>query len=200
MFGCLFRLARLVVVLVAFALIGGGIYYYTKVHPENAPWKDGAAAVKDKVATATLAAQVKAALSLRESLKDLDISVSAEKDVVTLRGKVPDAEVSKAAEAVVSSVPGVRQVVNFLEIEAGSGTKPSASYDRSIGERVDDETLELKIRAAFQLDKDLENAGFEVKAMRRVVHLSSTIATAEQKARAVSIARSIDGVASVEDP
>jgi osmotically-inducible protein OsmY len=186
-------------VLIVLALIGGGIYYFTKLHPEKAPWKDGASAVKDKMATVTLAAQVKAALSLRESLKDLDISVSAEKDVVTLRGRVPDAGVSKAAEGVVSSVPGVRQVVNFLEIDAGAGPRVAVSDDRSMGERVDDEALELKIRAAFQLDKDLANAGFDVQARRRVVRISSSTATTEQKTRALAVARSIDGVASVED-
>jgi len=200
MFGCLFRLARLVVVLLVFALIGGLIYYYTRLHPEKAPWKDGAALVQDKMATAALTAQVKAALSLRESLKALDVVVSSEKDVVTLRGRVPSAATAKAAEEVASSVPGVRQVVNFLEIDPGlSQARTEAAADRSIGERVDDEALELRIRAAFRLDKGLSNAGFEVKAVRRVVHLSSTIATAEQKARAVSIARSVDGVASVED-
>jgi hyperosmotically inducible protein len=188
------------VVLLVFALIGGLIYYYTRLHPEKAPWKDGAALVQDKMAAAALTAQVKAALSLRESLKALDVVVSSEKDVVTLRGRVPSAATAKAAEEVASSVPGVRQVVNFLEIDPGlSQARTEAVDDRSIGERVDDEALELRIRAAFRLDKGLSNAGFEVKAVRRVVHLSSTIATAEQKARAVSIARSVDGVASVED-
>ena len=156
------------------------------------------AAVKDKMATATLAAEVKAALSLRESLKGLDISVGAEKDVVTLRGRVPSPEISKAVEDVAASVPGVRQVVNFLEIDKSAGAKAAGADDRSIGEKVDDEALELKIRAAFKLDKDLAAAGFEVKSIRRAVQLSSSTATADQKKRALAVARSVDGVASVE--
>lgn len=199
MFGCLFRLARVVVVLVVFALIGGAVYYYTKLHPERAPWKNGAAVVQDKMATAALTAQVKAALSLRESLKDLPVTVSSEKDVVTLRGRVPSSETAKAVEAVAASVPGVRQVVNFLEVDPTlTPGKPAAGDDRSIGERVDDEALELKIRAAFKLDKELAAAGFEVKAMRRVVHLGSASATPAQKEHALQVARSVEGVSSVE--
>lgn len=198
MFGCLFRFLKLIVFLVVLALIGAGVYYYTRLHPESAPWKEGATAVKEKMATMSLAAQVKAALSLRESLKDLDISVSAEKDVVTLRGKTPSAEVSKTVESVASSVPGVRQVVNFLGVDATAGKRAESSDDRTIGERVDDEALELKVRAAFRFDKTLADAGFEVKVLRRTVQLSSAAATAGQKKRALEVARSVEGVAKVE--
>jgi hyperosmotically inducible protein len=197
MFGCLFSFFRMVVVVVVLALIGGGVYYYTRLHPEKAPWRDGASLVKEKMATATLGAQVKAALSLRESTKDLDLSVSAEQDVITLRGKVPSADVSKAVESVASSVPGVRQVVNFLEVDQTAGQKVSGADDRSMGEKVDDEALELKIRAAFKLDRDLAAAGFEVKVKRRAVHLSSATATADQKKRALAVAGSIEGVRTV---
>ena len=200
MFGCLFGLVRKIVVLAFLMVVGFGAYYYLKLHPEKSPWKGGVAAVRDKVATATLAAEVKAALSLRENLKGLDISVSAEKDVVTLRGKVPHADVSKAAENVASSVPGVRQVVSFLEVDGSAPGKTVGSDERSVGERIDDEALELKIRAAFKLDKALEGAGFEVKATRRAVQLSSNSATADQKKRALTVARSVAGVASVEIP
>ena len=196
MFGCIggvFRLALLVVVL---AVLGAAVFYF-RTNPDKAPWKGGVASVQEKVSTVRLGAEVRAALSLRESLKNLDISVSAEKDVVTLRGKVPNPEVSKTVESVASSVPGVRQVVNFLEIDNTAGTGSQESDDRTIGERVDDEALELKVRAAFKLDRSLADAGFEVKAMKRVIRLTSSSATAEQKKRALDVARSIEGVASV---
>ena len=197
MFGCLLRFLRLIVVLVVIAVVVGGVLYYMRLYPGKAPWTGGALAVKEKVETMSLAAQVKTALSLRESLKDLDLSVAAEKDVVTLRGKVPSAEISKAVESVALSVPGVRQVVNFLEVDATAGKKADGD-DRSIGERVDDEALALKIRAAFKLDKTLADAGFEVKVLRRAVQLSSSSATAAQKTRALEVARSVEGVSKAE--
>lgn len=197
MFGCIGGLFRLVFFVVVFAVLGGVAYYYLSLHPEKAPWKGGVASVQEKVGTVKLGAEVKAALSLRESLKNLDIAVSAEKDVITLRGKVPSAEVGKTVESVVASVPGVRQVVSFLEIDASAGAQAKDADDRTIGERVDDEALELKVRAAFRLDKDLADAAFEVKAVRRHLQISSATATAQQKKRAVEVAKSIDGVASV---
>ena len=195
MFGCIGGVFRLFFVVVVLVLLGGAVYYY-QMNPDKAPWKRGVASVQEKVETVKLGAEVRAALSLRESLKNLDISVSAEKDVVTLRGRVPSAEVLKTVESVASSVPGVRQVVNFLEIDNTAGTTGApASDDRTIGERVDDEALELKVRAAFKLDKVLADAGFEVKAMRRMIRLTAPSATAEQKKRALDVARSIEGVA-----
>jgi osmotically-inducible protein OsmY len=197
MFGCLFRFIKVILVLAVLALLGGGLYYYTKVHPERAPWKGGMAAVQDKVGTAKLAAEVKTALALRESLNGLDVSVSAEKAVVTVRGKVPSAEVAKTVENVAQSVPGVRQVVSFLEVDPSAG-RSSGSDDRTVGERVDDEALELKIRAAFRLDRNLEGPTFEVTSRRRVVQIASANASADQKKRAGEVAKSVEGVVSVD--
>ncbi len=196
MFGCIGGVFRLFFLVLILALLGGAVYYYQK-NPDKAPFRGGVASVQEKVGTVKLGAEVRAALSLRESLKNLDISVSAEKDVVTLRGKVPNSEVSKTVESVASSVPGVRQVVNFLEIDNAAGARSQESDDRTIGERMDDEALELKVRAAFKLDKSLADAGFEVTAMKRAIRLTSPSATVEQKKRALDVARSIQGVASV---
>jgi osmotically-inducible protein OsmY len=197
MFGCIGGLFRFVLVLVVVALLGGAAFYYLRLHPEKSPWKGGVATVQQKVETVKLGAEVRAALSLRESLKNLDIDVSAEKDVITLRGKVPSADVSKTVEAVASSVPGVRQVVNLLDIDPSAGTAASGD-DRTMGERMDDQTLELKVRAAFKLDKELQSAAFEVTSIRKSLRLSSSTATAAQKKRAVEVARSVEGVVGAE--
>ena len=197
LFGCLFRFIRLILIVGVLGLLIGAGYYYTKVHPERAPWKGGMATVQDKVATAKLATEVKAALALRESLNGAEIDVSAEKDVVTLRGKVASAELSKTAENVTAAVPGVRQVVNFLAVAPASGARPGAD-DRTMGERVDDEALELKIRAAFKLDRELSAASFEIVSKRRAVQITSTTASPELRKRAGDVARSVEGVASVD--
>jgi osmotically-inducible protein OsmY len=189
MFGCLFRFLRLILTVVVLAAVAGAVYYYARLHPEKAPWRDGASALKDRMETVTLSAQVRAALSLRESLKNLDVSVAAERDVVTLRGRVPSAEVSKTVESVAASVSGVRQVVNFLEIDKAAGRPNEEADNRSIGE---------KVRAAFKLDKELASASFEVKSIRRVLRITSSTATTAQRRRALEVARSVEGVASAE--
>lgn len=197
MFGCIGGLFRFVFFVVLLAVLGGGAYYYLKLHPEKAPWKGGVAAVQQKVETAKLSTEVKAALSLRESLKGADIDVSGEKDVITLRGKVSNAEAVKTAETIAASVPGVRQVVNFLEIDKGV-VAADGGDGRSIGEKVDDEALELKVRAAFKLDRELVDAGFSVTSMRKALVITSATATPAQKKRALVVARSVEGVAKAE--
>jgi osmotically-inducible protein OsmY len=197
MFGCIGGLFRFVFMVALLAVLGGGAYYYLKLHPEKAPWKGGVAAVQQKVETAKLSTEVKAALSLRESLKGSDIDVSGEKDVITLRGKVPTAEAVKTAETIAASVPGVRQVVNFLQVDTGAVAASDAD-GRSIGEKVDDEALELKVRAAFKLDRELVDAGFSVTSMRKALVLTSATATSAQKKRALVVARSVEGVAKAE--
>ena len=198
MFGCIGGIFRFFLVIVIVALLGGAAFYYVRLHPEKAPWKGGAAAVQEKVGSVKLGAEVKAALSLRESTRNLDINVDTEKDVVTLRGKVPSVEVSKEIEGIAASVPGVRQVVNFLEVDKTAGAAAASGDTRTVGERVDDEALELKVRAAFKLDKELSTVDFEVKAMRRAVQISSATATAAQKKRAAEVARSVERVSAVE--
>lgn len=198
MFGCIGGLFRFVFAGVVLVVFAGGAYYYLRLHPEKAPWKGGVASVQKKVESAKLEAEVKAALSLREALKNLNIDVGAEKDVITLRGRVPSDEVVRTVEGIASAVPGVRQVVTFLEVDRTAGAPPIGSDDRSIGERVDDQALELKVRAAFKLDKDLAGAGFEVTSIRRALQISSSTATAPQRTRALAVARSVEGVASAE--
>jgi hyperosmotically inducible protein len=197
MFGCIGGFVRLIFVVVILVVLGGAAYFFLSRSPEKATLKGGVAAVQEKVESVKLVAEVKTALSLRESFKSLDISVSAEKDVITLRGKVPSAEVSKTVEGVASSVPGVRQIVNFLEVDPAAGTAGSGD-DRTMGEKMDDQTLELKVRAAFKLDKELSTASFEITSIRKSLRISSSTATAAQKKRAVEVARTVEGVVTAE--
>ena len=88
--------------------------------------------------------------------------------------------------------------MNFLEVDPTAGAQVTGSDNRTIGERVDDEALELKIRAAFKLDKKLSSASFEIKSVRKMIQISSSTASADQKKRAVAVAQSVEGVASVE--
>jgi len=87
--------------------------------------------------------------------------------------------------------------VNFIEVRRADASNPVGD-DRSLGEKVDDEGLELKVRAAFKLDRDLAEAGFSVTSFRKAVTVSSTTATAAQKKRAAVVAKSVEGVLKVE--
>lgn len=194
--GCLFKLFfRAAFLLILVGAIAFGVYYF-KQHPEKAPWRSGFEGVKEKAESLTLGTQVKAALELRDAFKRLKIDVGTERDVVTLRGKVPSAALSREAEAVVAAVPGVRQVVNFLEIDEKAASDDKGDT-RTMGERLDDEALEVKVRAAFKLDRELKDGSYKFSVLRKVVSIEGAFKSDAERKHAESVARAVQGVQGV---
>jgi hyperosmotically inducible protein len=141
---------------------------------------------------------VKAALELNRTVQPYDIEVSTDNGVVTLRGGVPDATVSNQAERVASAVPDVRQVVNHLRVgEAPPHT--SGGADRTLGENVDDQKLEMQVRLAFSLNRELKGTDIGVKSFRRQVTLSGRVGSEAQRRIATQIAGQIPDAAGVVD-
>ena len=141
---------------------------------------------------------VKAALELNRTVQPYDIEVSTDNGVVTLRGGVPDATVSNQAERVASAVPDVRQVVNHLRVgEAPPHT--SGGADRTLGENVDDQKLEMQVRLAFSLNRELKGTDIGVKSFRRQVTLSGCVGSEAQRRIATQIAGQIPDAAGVVD-
>jgi serine/threonine protein kinase len=70
---------------------------------------------------AELVDKVEEALSNARLTEDEPIEVSAEEDVIVLRGRVPDTTVSAVAEALAEAVPGVDSVRNELQVANGPG-------------------------------------------------------------------------------
>jgi osmotically-inducible protein OsmY len=142
-------------------------------------------------------AAVKAAVSLNRGLRPHGLAVSTERGVVTLRGTVPEDALRTTAERVAASVPDVRQVVNQIEVSPSAARVVPA--DRTLGETVDDRSLEVQVRLALSLNRALRNAGIRVEAYRRAVTLSGRVERPELRSEAVGIARETDGVLEVID-
>ena len=70
---------------------------------------------------------------------------------------------------------------------------------RSIGSGLDDGWLWTKSRFDLAAANDLRDSTINVDVENAVVTLSGTVATAEQKAKAVSVVKSVEGVKSVKD-
>src|SRR5262249_35151987 len=118
-------------------------------------------------------AAVKAAVSLNRGLRPHGLAVSTERGVVTLRGTVPDDALRATAERVAASVSDVRQVVNH--IEASPTAARAVPADRTLGETLDDRSLEVQVRLALSLNRELKNADIRVEAFRRTVTLSGRV-------------------------
>ncbi len=143
---------------------------------------------------AKVTASVKAALGLNRGLRPYSIAVSSEDGVVTLTGRVSKEEERARAEEVAAAVPDVTRVVN--QLKAGG---PAASAGRSLGERFDDEKIEVGVRLALSLNRELGGTDVTVQAYRGEVTLGGEVATEAQHQRALQIARDTASVSRVLD-
>ncbi len=188
---------RLFAFVVLVALAGGG-YLYWKNNPSLTPPRNLGEA-REQLEDAAVSGAVKTALALHRSLKPLGIEVSTENKVVTLRGDVPQDELRQAAEHVTASVPEVKQVVNHLKVVAGALPATSKDGDgRTLGERLDDEALEVQAKLAFSLNRKLKDARIDVEAWKRDLRLTGEVSE-EQKKLALDTAREIQNVVTVTD-
>jgi osmotically-inducible protein OsmY len=144
---------------------------------------------------AKVSTSVKTALGLNRSLRPYSIDVTTENGAVTLTGRVANEEERARAEAVAAAVPDVRQVVNRIQVGGG----PSASSGRSLGERFDDEKIEVAVRLALSLNKDLGGTDITVQSFRREVTLGGEVASEAQRQQALQIARDTSSVTRVVD-
>jgi hyperosmotically inducible protein len=186
------RLFALVVLLGVFA----AAVYVWKVRP-GALRLPSLGPVERELGDVKITGSVKTALGLTRNLKPLEIRVSTEEGVVTLRGDVPTEALRHEAEAVAAAVPDVRQVVSHLHLLPGSG--PVAGDSRSLGETLDDSALEVQVRLALSLRRELAGADLSARAFRHKVTLSGSVPDTARRRVAVETTKATAGVAEVVD-
>lgn len=72
-------------------------------------------------------------------------------------------------------------------------------YHQSTGEAIDDKTVSMHVRSALSDDPQYKFDGVSVKTFKGTVQLSGFVNTSEQKSRAVTLAKGVDGVRGVEN-
>jgi len=190
-------LSRLFALVVLLALIGGGLYYW-KLEGRGLATPEALGEVAPGLRDSATTGAVKGAFRLNRHLKPYSIHVETEEGVVTLRGAVAREELRDLAGRVAAAVPGVTQVVNHLRVVPEAAPTPGGN-DRSLGESLDDEALEVQVRLALSLNSELAGTDIEVSAFRREVTLAGRVATETQRLVAVRVARDTPGVSSVSD-
>jgi hyperosmotically inducible protein len=144
---------------------------------------------------AKVSTSVRAALSLNRTLRTSSIDVGAEDGVVTLDGRVEGEEERARAEALAAAVPGVTRVVNQIQVSAAQAPAPG----RTLGETLEDQTVEMRVGLALSLDRELRGSDITVHAYRREVTLGGEVGSQAQRERAVQTARDTTSVAGVAD-
>lgn len=152
-------------------------------------------AIGEEWQDAKVTGSVKTALSLNRNLRSSSIEVASDDGVVTLRGRVDSEEARARAEALAAEVPGVKQVVNQLQATAAA---PSG-VGRTLGESLDDQALEVQVRLALSLNRELAGTDLTVGSYRREVTLGGEVASLAQRDSALRTARETGSVSSVVD-
>jgi osmotically-inducible protein OsmY len=187
-------LRRLFTLVVLLALVAAGLYYMKWLPAGLLPKDFGP--FRQRFQQAKLTTEVKAALRLNRITTDGRIDVSSEEGVVTLRGEVGSAEAAEAAVRVAGAVPDVRQVVTHVKVVA---SPPPGVEGRSLGENLDDHALEVQVRLALSLRRELRGSDIEVRAFRRQVTLAGEVGSDAARQVAVQTTRETTGVAGVKD-
>ena len=94
--------------------------------------------------------KVKAQLAADEMVKAYKVDVDTREHVVTLTGEVENLAAKEQAVRIARNTEGVRDVVDDLEVVGTSGT---------IEGTINDDTVEIKIDAVTDDDKDYDNDG-----------------------------------------
>jgi hyperosmotically inducible protein len=139
----------------------------------------------------SLTASVKSALISNKATKANQINVETADGVVQLSGFVDSTAAKEAAATTAKNVEGVKTVQNKLLIR---------DANRSTGEAVDDTVIAAKLKSKIAGKEGLGTASdVNVEVNSGVVELSGFVLTADEKAKAGEIARSMNGVKDVKN-
>lgn len=146
---------------------------------------------------ARLTASAKTALSLNRHLKNTRLDVSVEKGMVILSGAVRTEIQKELAGEVALSIKGVTKVQNNLVISKGIMIS-QIERERTLGERLDDLTIEASVKTALMLNENVSARKIGVSSDRGRVLLTGKIASPAEAELARKIADDIEGVVAVE--
>ena len=149
--------------------------------------------VKEKEAAkkpiGSLILTVKLALLADAQLVHYEVEVEEDQQTITLAGRVSSEEEKAVAAEVARSVPGIKAVVNKLEVEKGLALALAKKQDDSI-------TALIKER--FAKSATLKAANFEVKTEEGIVSLSGAVRFQVIALEAAEAARQVPGVRAVK--
>jgi osmotically-inducible protein OsmY len=137
---------------------------------------------------AEIATKVKTKLAADPDVNPFNVSVDVNEGVVRLSGKVEKAEARDEAVHHAKTTEGVVRVINDIEIGKAS-----------MGERLDDTTLVVKVKAKITANSELNPFNINVDAADGVITLMGRVESQEKKDLAGRIARDTEGVVRVQN-
>jgi len=170
-------------------------------------------AAQAKPSDQELSNQIARAISNDQTLSADAVKVSVNGGVVTLSGMVGlDADRARAEQ--LARVPGVSRVQNNLKSRekataavtgtvdtvADASKKGAKATKRAVsktGEAITDEWIVTRIRTNVANDQALSGSDIKVDVKNNVVTLTGTVPTAAARAKALAVAKDVEGVSRV---
>lgn len=179
--------------------------------------KDVAARAGERLADSWLATKIQAQYFADDDVKARNILVTAQDGVVTLKGRVDDQNAHDQALQIARNTDGVTYIKDQLtqgirvatpfetRAPVSSSTAPVATSGTvaaalaAAAERLNDPGITASIQAKYFLDSSIKARRIAVDARQGVVTLSGEVASDDERAQALILARTTDGVERVED-
>lgn len=149
----------------------------------------------------TITAKVKTKLAADTRTSAIKIEVETVNGVVTLTGSVPTDGEKSAAEQVAKNTEDVKSVANRIAV-APAATMGNVVGDKvgdtaaATGAAISDATILTKIKSKFVADGII---GTNVDVTNGVVLLKGMVDNKQEKTKAVELAKTTEGVKSVND-
>lgn len=165
------------------------------------------AATTEQRSDSAISTAVQAKFYTEDLTRGRAIDVSAQDGVVTLRGTVPSEAARQRAVEITRGVEGVTNVSDQLDVRDTKAVTASAPDPRAPTgtagrdtDRLAPAWITTKIQAQYFVDPDIKPWAIDVTTgSGGVVTLEGTVDSAEDKSKAVRIARDTEGVTRVED-
>jgi len=147
---------------------------------------------------ATITGMIKTRLAADGRVSASEINVDTTKGIVTLTGNVDGQEARDAAIKLARDTSGVKDVKDMISVRSGTASGEAPDPSRTLGTRVDDAGITLRVKARLLDDPLVKGMQIDVDTRNSVVFLTGTVAGEAERKQAIEIARTTEGVTNVE--
>jgi hyperosmotically inducible protein len=184
---------RLGLALALLVLIVVVVYF---VATRNLSVQNAFSSIRETTEDAATTSRVRTALLLSKHVSPFDIKVQTIQGEVTLEGQVPTEQVKSVAGAIAQDTSSVKLVHNNLGVNPAIERNPDREH---LGERVADLEIQTLVTDALSKNADLAEKHIATQVKNRMVALSGTVQTTDQKYTAEQIAWQVPGVQGLTD-
>jgi hyperosmotically inducible protein len=150
------------------------------------------------VTDAGITGAVKTKLAADSKVNASEINVDTKDGVVTLTGNIDSQEAKSRALQIARETTGVRDVQDMISVREASAQGNAPNPDRTVGERIDDAGITMKVKAKLLDDPVVKGLRIDVDTRDGVVYLTGSVSGETEKQKAIDLARNTEGVRDVQ--